>query len=112
VKLAVVLGRISGIAIEIGDPVTVGGDHHRLVLAEFDCITGVFDERGHVGADEHLAVADTHHQRRGSSCGDNRARLVCVGEDQREVALQSAQHREHRAGEVAGGGAIRVLPGD
>ena len=81
--------------MEVGDPVAVGGDHHRLVLAEFDGVAGVLDERGDVGADEHLAVADADHQRRGAAGGDDRARLVGVGEHQREVALEAGQHGEH-----------------
>ena len=36
---------------------------HGLVLAELDGVAGVLDERGDIGADEHLAVADAEHQR-------------------------------------------------
>jgi len=50
--------RVVRVPVEVGDPVAVGGEHDGLVLAEFDRLAGVFDERGHVGADEHLAVAD------------------------------------------------------
>ena len=86
------------VAVEIGDPVAVRGDHHGLVLAQFDRVAGVFDERRHVGADEHLAVADPDHQRRGPAGGDDGAGLVGVGEHQGEVALQPAQHGEHGTG--------------
>ena len=72
----------------------------------------MLDERGDIGADEHLAVADAEHQRRRAAGGDDRARLVGVGEHQREVALQPAQHGQHRGDEVAGGVAVLVLPGD
>ena len=106
-KLAVV-GDV--FAVEIADPVAVGGDHHRLVLAQLDGVAGVFDERRHVGADEHLAVADAEHQRRGPAGGDDGARLVGVGEHQREMTLQPAQHGQHRGGEVPGGVAVLVLP--
>ncbi len=94
--------------MEIGDPVAVRGDHHGLVLAQFDCATGVFDECRHVGADEHLAIADPHHQRRGPAGGDDGAGLVGVGEHQGEVALQPAQHGQHGAGEVAGCFAVTI----
>ena len=100
-NVAVVDGRV--VAVEVGDPVAVGGDHHGLVLAEFDGVAGVLDERGDVGADEHLAVADADHQRRGAARGDDGAGIVGVGEHQGEVALQAAQHGQHRAGEVARG---------
>ena len=38
--------------------------------------------------------------------------FVGVGEHQREVALQPAQHGQHGGDEVAGGVAVPVLPGD
>ena len=91
--------------------VAVGGDHDGLVLTEFDGLAGVLDERGDVGAEEHLAVADADHQRGRAPGGDDGARLVGVGEHQREVALQPRQHRHHGADEVARGRAVVVLPG-
>ena len=108
------LARVGGVvvAMEVGDPVAVGGDHDRLVLTQFDGVAGVFDERGDVGAEEHLAVADADDQRGRATRGDDRARLVRVGEHQREVALQPRQHRHHGADEVARGRAVVVLPGD
>jgi hypothetical protein len=42
--------------VEVADPVTVGGDHHRLVLAEFDGVAGVFDECRNIGADDRVAL--------------------------------------------------------
>ncbi len=96
-ELAVVSGRIGVVAFEVGDSIAVGGDHDGLVLAQFDGVAGVLDECRHVGADEHLTVADTEHQRRRAAGGDDRARLVGVGEHQREVALQPRQHGEHGA---------------
>ena len=108
-KLAVVRDVV---AVEVGDPVAVGGDHYGLVLAEFDGIAGVLDECGDVGADEHLAVADTEHQRRGPTGGHDGARVVGVGEDQREMALQPRQHGEHGCDEIACGIAVVVLAGD
>ena len=108
------LTRVGGVvvAVEVGDPVAVGGDHDGLVLTQFDGVAGVLDERGDVGAEEHLAVADADDQRGRAACGDDRARLVRVGEHQREVALQPRQHRHHGADEVARGRAVVVLPGD
>ena len=80
VELPVVRGRVGVVSIEIRDAVAVGGDDHRLVLAEFDGVAGVFDEGGHIRADEHLAVTDADHQRSGAPGRDDRARLVGVGE--------------------------------
>ena len=98
--------------MEVVDLVAVGGEHHGLVLAQLDGVAGVFDERRHVRADEHLAVADAEHQRRGPAGGHDRARLVGVGEHQREMALQPGQHGEHGLREIACGVAVVVLPGD
>ena len=97
-------------AVEIGDPVTVGGDHHSLVLTQFDRVAGVFDERSHIGPDEHLAVTDPEYQRGGTSRGDDGARVVGVGEDEREVALQARQNCHHGGDEVTCGGSVVVLP--
>ena len=104
--------RVRPVAVEVGDPVAVGGEHHGLVLAQLDGVAGVFDERRHVGADEHLALADAEHQRRGPAGGHDRARLVGVGEHQREMALQPGQHGEDGLREIACGVAVVVLPGD
>ena len=90
-----------GVAIEIEDPVAVRGDHHCLVLAELDGMAGVFDERGHVRPNEHLAVADPEHQRCRPAGGHDGARLIGVREHQGEVALQPAQHRQHGSDEIA-----------
>ena len=70
------------------------------------------DERGDVGADEHLAVADADHQRRRAARRDDGARFVGVGEHQREVALEAAQHGQHRSGEIACRFAVVVFAGD
>ena len=47
-------------------------------------------------ADEHLARHRPRHQRGRAPGGHDRARLVGIGENQREVALEAAQHGQHR----------------
>ncbi len=101
-----------GVAVEVGDSVAVGGDHHGLVLTEFDGVAGVLDERGDVRADEHLTVADADDQRCGPARGDDHAGLVGIGEHQGEVTLEAAQHGQHRGREVARGVAVVVGRGD
>ncbi len=64
-------------AEEVGDPVAVGGQHHRLVLAELHGVPGVLDERRPVGADEHLVLTDADDEQgwtgeRPRSCPDRR----------------------------------------
>ena len=101
-----------GVAVEVGDRIAVGGDHHRLVLAEFDGVAGVFDEGRDIGADEHLAVANADYQRGRAPSGHDRPRLVGVGEHQCEMALEAAQDRQHGGSEVAGRVTALVLAGD
>ena len=104
------LGQI--VAVEIGDPVTVGGDRDGLVLSELDRLAGVTDERGDIGADEHLALADADHQRRRAAGRDDGAWVVGVGEHQSEVALEAAQHSKYRGGEIACRLAVVIIAGD
>ena len=99
------------VAGEVADPVAVGGQHHGLILAEFDGVAGVFDECGHVGSHEHLALTHTDHQRGRTTGRHYRARIVGVGEDQREVALQTPQYCQHRCSEITSGIAVRILAG-
>lgn len=96
---------------EIGDAVAVGGDDHRLVLAKLDSFASERDERRHIRAQEHLAVADADHQRRGPTRRHDGARFVGVGEHHSEVALQPAEHCQRRGHEVPGGVALAVLTG-
>ena len=70
------------LTVEIGDRVRVRGDDDDLVLAELHGVAGVLDERGHVGADEHLTVANADHQRCRPARGDDGVGVVGMGEDQ------------------------------
>ena len=83
----------SVIAVEVSDPIAVGGDHHGLILPEFNGFAGVGDERRDIGAEEHLALADPDDQWRGPSRGDDGAGIVGMSEHQGELTLQSPQHR-------------------
>ena len=105
--------RVGGVvvAVEVSDPVTVGGDHHGLVLTEFDGIAGVFDKGGDIGAKKHLALADSDDQRGGPPCRDDGAGVVVVGEDQGEMPLQAAHDGQHGGDEIAGSFAVLVGPG-
>ena len=98
------------IAEEVGHAVTVGGDHHGLVLTQLHGFASVLDEGRDVGPQEHLAVTDTDHQRRRTPCGHDGAGIVRAGEHQREMALQPRQHGHHGTDEVTRGGSVVVLP--
>ena len=63
----------------------------------------MLDERGHVGADEHLTVANADHQRCRPARGDDGVGVVGMGEDQGERALEPAQHGVGAGDEITGG---------
>src|SRR5699024_6984931 len=93
------------------DLVVVGGDDHDVVLAQLDGFLRVGDERRDVGAEEHAGLADAHDQRGGAARGDDGVRVVGVGEQEGERALEAVQHRQGGGLEVAGGagGVVAVV---
>ena len=99
------------IAVEVSNPVAVRSDHHGLILAEFDGIAGVGDERRDIGTQEHLPVADSDDQGRGTPSSHDGAGIVCMGEDQCEMAFKSAHDRQCRTDEIPGGGTLAVGAG-
>ena len=106
--VAVLLGRrqvpVDVVAAALGrrvpsKPVTrhaVAGDRHDLVLAELHRLAGVLDERGDVGAEEVLALADADHERRVAAGGDDPGRVGGIDGDQGERALEPRAHPLHR----------------
>ena len=54
------LGRIAG---KVCDLDRVGVDGHHLILAEFQGVTGVFDEGGDVGGEEVLSLPQPDDER-------------------------------------------------
>ena len=89
VPVDVVAPALCRLAGEVGDLHIVAGDRHDLVLPELQRLAGVLDERGDVGAEEVLALAETHHQRRVAARGTTRGVLGVEG-DQGERALEPA----------------------
>ena len=79
----------------------LGRDRDDLVLADREGVAGVLDERGDVGAEEVLALAEPDHERRVAAGADDEAGLVLVHREQREGALEAADDRAERRGEVA-----------
>ena len=88
------------IAVEIGDRHLVRAHAHGLVLVDFHRALGIGDERGHVGAEEVLALAQAHHQRRIVARADDDARLAAVGGQDRERALKHAGQAAHRLEQI------------
>jgi len=91
------LGRV---AVEVDDLDVVARDAHDLVLAELDRVAGVGDEGGDVGREEVLAVADAHDERGVAAGGDDLVGRDGVDRDQRERALEAADHGAHGLDEV------------
>ena len=85
-------------AVEVGDRVAVAAQFDDLVLAEFDGLTGELDERRHVAAEEHLALADADDQRGVAPRGDDDVGLLGVEQHERERTLQPAADRPHGVG--------------
>ena len=103
------VGRI--IAVEVGNPVAIRGDHHGLVLTEFDGVAGVGDERRDIGTQEHFTVADPDDQWRRAPRSHDGAGIVGMGEDQCEMAFESAHDRQRGADEIPGGGTLAIGAG-
>ena len=74
----------------------VAGDRDDLVLAELERLAGVLDERGDVGAEEVLALAEADDQRRVAAGGHHPVGVLRVDRDQGERALEPAADRLHR----------------
>ena len=84
---------------EVRDPAFLRTDLDHLVLAEFDGLPGVGDERRDVAAQEHLAVAHTHDKGRVASGGDHKVGLGGVEHDEGERTLEAAAHHSDGVGE-------------
>ena len=69
-------------------------------------LAGVLDERGDVGAEEVLALAEADHERRVAAGADDEAGLVLVHREQREGAVEALDDRAERGGEVV---AVRAV---
>ena len=78
----------------------VAGDRDDLVLAELEGVAGVLDERGDVGGQEVLALADPDDERGVAPGGDHPVGVLRVDRDQGERALQPAADVLHRRGQV------------
>ena len=86
---------------EVGDRDAVGGDRDDLVLPDRERVAGVLDERGDIGAEEVLALAEADHERRVAAGADDEPGLVLVHREQRERALEAADDGAERGDEVA-----------
>ena len=93
--------RLGGLAVEVGDLDAVAGDRDDLVLAELERLAGVLDERGDVGGEEVLALADADDERAVAAGGDHPVGVLGVDRDQGERAVQAAADLLHRLGERA-----------
>jgi len=93
-------------ALEVGDEDRVRGDGDDLVLADLERLAGVVDERGDVGAEEVLPLAQADDERGVAARGDDGAGQVGVHGEQREGALELLRGLAHRLGEVAAGAVV------
>jgi hypothetical protein len=89
--------------VEVGQRHGVRCDLDDLALADLHRLAGVRDERGDVGGQEVLAVAEPDDQRRVSPGRHHPVRGVGVDGDQGERALEPPAHRPHRLGQLRAG---------
>ena len=91
------------VAVEVRDRDGVGRDRDDLVLTDREGVAGVLDERGDVGPEEVLALAEADHQRRIAPRTDDDAGAVLVHREQGERTLETGCHRAERRGEISTG---------
>ena len=94
---------LGGTAIETDHRDLVGGDPHRLVLAEFDDIAGVGDESQHIGSQEILVPPDTNHQWGVTARSDHLIRSLRIHRHQGEGPLKLIGHTTKRHQQIAAG---------
>ena len=82
-------------ALEREGAVAVGGQHGHLAVGEGDDLAGGAHERGDIGRDQHLAVADADHDRRAAARDHDAVRLVGVDDEQAVGALDAGEHVAH-----------------
>jgi hypothetical protein len=102
-------GALDGRAEEVGDRHRVGSDQHDLVLAQFDGVAGVLDERADVAGEVVLAAAAAHDERGVAARADDRPGRLAVDGQQGECALEPLAHAPHGLGEALGriGGGVQ-----
>src|SRR5690606_5125687 len=101
VPVHVVFAHLGRGTVVVGDSDRVGPQLDHLVLAQFDGVAGVRDERGHVAGKEVLSVATADDQRGVAARGYHQSRVVFGDRDQGEGALKTAAHRAHSRTKVA-----------
>ena len=91
---------LGGGAVEVGDRGALAGDRDDLVLVELHRLAGVLDERGDVGAEERLALAEPDHERAVATGGDDPVGVLRVDGHEGERALEDRADLLHRDGQV------------
>jgi hypothetical protein len=91
---------LGGGAVEGDHLVAVRGDRDDLVLAELERVAGVADEGRDVAAEEVLALPEADDQRAVATGPDDDPGAVGVHGQQREGALEAADHGAHGLGQV------------
>ena len=81
---------------EIGERHAAASDHGDLAVVEEHDFACVRQNRGDVGGDEELAVAEPDDHRRAVADGDDRLGIVGGDQHQREQALDARQRPAHR----------------
>ena len=96
------------VAVEVGDLDALGGDGDDLVLTDREGVAGVLHERGDIGGEEVLALAESDDERGVAARAHDEARLVAVHRQEREGPLQACGDVAERGDQVAPAGAVRA----
>ena len=105
-------GILRRVAVEIGDDYLVATDAHGLVLPDLHGMLGVGDERGDIGAEEVLSLAQAHHKRGIMPRADDDIRLAAVHGKDGERAGQHAGHAPQRLKQIRFAGFLDDGVGD
>ena len=105
--------RVIRVAVKVGDAVAVGGDRRPTWSWPSSTASRVYSMNAATSELTNISPSPTPN----TSGVERRAATIVPGssalsEHQREVALEPAQHGQHRCDEVAGGVTVSVLAGD
>ena len=97
----IVTSRSQGLAVEVGDRHPVRADVGNVALVEEDDPVRVGEDRRHVAGEERLAIRDANDQRHILARADQPVCFAAMHDDERVGALELAQRRTCRLGQIA-----------
>ena len=84
-------------------------DRRDLAVLQVNHLAGVADQRGHVGGDEHLVLAEAKHDRAAVAGDDELVGVLRVQDDEAVGALDATERADDRVFEAAGAAPVEAL---